>query len=61
MAELGNKEKLAASTLAASQKDGAGAKARPSLKDLLLSDVARTDDLIPARRRFKLRPPPALD
>ena len=31
------------------------ARARPSLKDLLLSDEARTDDLVPARRKFKLR------
>jgi hypothetical protein len=61
MAELGCKDKLAAPTLVASQKDGADAESRPSLKDLLLSDEARTDDLVPARRRFKLRPPPALD
>jgi len=33
------------------------AKRRPSLKALLLSDEARTDDLVPPRRRFKLRPP----
>jgi hypothetical protein len=30
-------------------------RARPSLKDLLLSDEARTDELVPARRKFKLR------
>jgi antitoxin Phd len=33
------------------------ARARPSLKQLLLSDEARTDELVPPRRRFKLRPP----
>lgn len=37
------------------------ARARPSLKDLLLSDDARTDDLAPPRRRLKLRPPVLLD
>jgi len=31
------------------------ARTRPSLKDLLLSDEARTDELVPARRKFKLR------
>ena len=36
-------------------------KARPSLKDLLSTDEARTDDLVPLRRRFKLRSPPTLD
>jgi len=37
------------------------ARARPSLKDLLLSDAARTDDLVPPRRKFKLRAPIAFD
>lgn len=37
------------------------ARARPSLKELLLSDEARTDELVPPRRRFKLRPPVELE
>jgi prevent-host-death family protein len=37
------------------------ARARPSLKELLLSDDARTDELVPPRRRFKLRPPVEFD
>ena len=37
------------------------ARARPSLKELLLSDEARTDDLVPPRRKFKLRPPVTFD
>ena len=37
------------------------ARARPSLKELLLSDEARTDELVPARRNFKLRPPVTFD
>lgn len=37
------------------------ARARPSLKDLLLSDEARIDDLVPARRKLKLRPSVELD
>ena len=32
-------------------------KREASLKELLLSDEARTDDLVPPRRRFKFRPP----
>lgn len=32
------------------------ARARPSLKDLLLSDEARSEDLVPARRKIRLRP-----
>jgi antitoxin Phd len=32
------------------------ARARPSLKELLLSDEARTEDLAPARRKIRLRP-----
>jgi hypothetical protein len=59
MAELRNRYELAASPPAAVPKnDGTNAEARPSLKDLLLSNEARTDDLVPARRR---RPLPALD
>jgi hypothetical protein len=34
---------------------------RPSLKDLLLSDEARTDNLAPERRSLKLRPLVAFD
>jgi antitoxin Phd len=35
------------------------ARAAPSLKDLLLSDEARTDDLmIPPRKRIAIRRPP---
>ena len=30
-------------------------RTRPSLKDLLLSDEAKTDELVPARRKIKLR------
>jgi hypothetical protein len=45
----------------ASGLPSAETEAPPSLKDLLLSDEARTDDLVPPRRRFKLRPLPALD
>lgn len=37
------------------------ARARPSLKDLLLSDDARTETLAPPRHRLKLRPPVVLD
>jgi prevent-host-death family protein len=37
------------------------ARARPSLKELLLSNEARTDELVPPRRRIKLRPPVAFD
>ena len=39
------------------ENDAAHPEARtsPSLEDLLLSDEARTDDLVPARRKFKLR------
>jgi antitoxin Phd len=37
------------------------ARGRPSLKELLLSDKARTDDLVPERRKIKLRQPVTLD
>jgi prevent-host-death family protein len=37
------------------------ARARPSLKELLLSDEARTEDLVPTRRKIRLRPPVAFD
>lgn len=38
------------------------ARARPSLKELLLSPRGRTDELAPERRRtIKLRPPVAFD
>ena len=33
-------------------------RARPTLKDLLLSDEARTDDLVPPGRKYKHRPIP---
>ena len=33
------------------------AAARPSLKQLLLADTARTDTLVPARGRARRRPP----
>ena len=36
------------------------AAARPTLKELLLSDQARTETLIPARRRARRRTPAAL-
>jgi antitoxin Phd len=41
--------------------DDLEARARPSLKDLLLSDEARTDDLVPPRRKIRLRPQVAFD
>ena len=34
------------------------ARAAPSLKDLLLSDQARTDELVPPRERLRHRRPP---
>ncbi len=37
------------------------ARARPSLKELLLSNEARTEDLVPSRRKLRLRPPIAFD
>jgi antitoxin Phd len=37
------------------------ARAQPSLKELLLSDEARTEDLVPTRRKIRLRPPVAFD
>jgi len=36
-------------------------RARPGLKELLLSDEARTDDLAPPRRKHKWRKIPDLD
>jgi antitoxin Phd len=38
-----------------------GATAKPTLKELLLTDWARTDSLVPPRRRYKRRPPPILE
>ena len=38
-----------------------GAAAKPTLKELLLTDWARTDSLVPPRRRYKRRPPPILE
>jgi hypothetical protein len=37
------------------------ARARSLLKGLLLSDEARTDELVVPRRKLKLRPPVELD
>ncbi len=37
------------------------ARARPSLKELLLSPEATTDELAPARRKIKMRPPVEFD
>jgi prevent-host-death family protein len=37
------------------------ASARPSLKELLLSNEARTETLTPARRPARRRPTPSLD
>jgi antitoxin Phd len=34
---------------------------RPSLKELLLTDWARTDSLVPPRRQYRRRKPPLLD
>lgn len=53
--------KEAAVLLSAEEWRSLEARARPSLKELLLSDEARTDDLIPRRRRIKLRPTVAFD
>lgn len=36
------------------------AAARPSLKQLLLADTARTDQLVPERGKARRRPPTAL-
>ena len=38
-----------------------GAAAKPTLKELLLTDWARTDSLVPPRRRYKRRGPPILE
>jgi prevent-host-death family protein len=38
-----------------------GAAAKPTLKELLLTDWARTDSLVPPRRRYKRRAPPILE
>jgi prevent-host-death family protein len=35
--------------------------ARPSIKELLLGEAARDDDLVPARPRYRRRSPPALE
>jgi antitoxin Phd len=35
--------------------------ARPSIKELLLADVARTDSLVPKRTALRSRPPLKLD
>jgi antitoxin Phd len=54
--------KEAAVLLSAEEWRDLEARARPSLKDLLLSDEARTDDLVPRRRiKVKLRAPVVLD
>jgi len=37
------------------------ARARPLLKELLLSNEARTEDLVPVRRKIRLRPRVTLD
>jgi len=34
---------------------------RPTLKELLLADYARTDDLVPPRRKWRRRRPIAFD
>jgi prevent-host-death family protein len=34
---------------------------RPTLKELLLADWARTDNLVPPRRPMRRRPPPTFD
>jgi antitoxin Phd len=34
---------------------------KPTLKELLLADWARTDSLVPPRRRYKRRPPPTFE
>lgn len=37
------------------------AKPKRTLKDLLMAPEARTENLVPARRKYKLRPPPRFD
>lgn len=34
---------------------------RPNIKELLLTDWARTDDLVPPRRQYRMRPPPTFE
>lgn len=34
---------------------------RRTLKELLLAPEARTDNLVPPRQKYKLRPPPTFD
>lgn len=34
---------------------------RPNIKELLLADRARTDDLVPLRRHYRMRPPPTFE
>ena len=34
------------------------ARARPNIKDVLLSPIGRTDNLIPPRRKYRHRKPP---
>ena len=36
-------------------------RARPTIKEWLLAPHARTDDLVPPRRKFRRRPPPSFD
>lgn len=41
--------------------DDLKARARPTIKDWLLAPHARTDELVPPRRKYRLRPPPKFD
>lgn len=38
-----------------------GARPKRTLKELLLASEARTENLVPPRRKYKLRPPPKFD
>jgi antitoxin Phd len=41
--------------------DDLKARARPTIKDWLLAPHARTEELVPPRRKYRRRPPPSFD
>ncbi len=41
--------------------DDLKARARPTIKDWLLAPHARTEDLVPQRRKYRRRQPPAFE
>jgi hypothetical protein len=61
MGELSSTGNQAIPAQTGSKLHDAETEAAPSLRDPLLSEEARSDDLVPPRRRFELRPLPALD